>query len=59
VQDEFKRVILVLPYPAQDLLGIFFIYVLIDRQPENGNCLSPVDHCEYFAAVLFFHSSQF
>ena len=37
VQDKLKRIIFVLPYPAQDLFGILFVYELVSRQPEKRN----------------------
>lgn len=32
MQDYLKWVVLVLPYPAQDLFGILLIYELVGRQ---------------------------
>jgi len=34
MQDYLKWVVLVLPYPAQDLFGILLIYELVGRQSE-------------------------
>ena len=35
MKDQLKRIVPVFPYPAQDLLGVFFIYGLIGGSPKR------------------------
>ena len=35
MEDQLKRIVPVFPYPAQDLLGVFFIYGLIGGSPNK------------------------
>lgn len=59
MQNKFKWVVSILPYPAQNLFCIFFIYELVNRHPKKREGFPSVNHGKDFAAVVSFHYFEF